>query len=50
MGNVGIGTATPSAKFHIVNQLPGAQADKTILTIWDLYNAGSNGQYMNIIG
>jgi hypothetical protein len=50
-GNVGIGT-NPNAtyKLAITSTLPGAQSDKTIFNISDLYNAGANGQFFKVMG
>jgi len=50
-GNVGIGT-TPNAtyKLAVTSTLPGAQSNKTIFNISDLYNAGANGQFFKIMG
>lgn len=47
---VGSNTTSSSYKFDVTNTLAGAQADKTIVHIADLYNAGANGQFFKIMG
>jgi hypothetical protein len=50
-GNIGIGIGPNSTyKLAIANTLAGAQADKTLFNISDLYNAGVNGQFFKIMG
>jgi hypothetical protein len=50
-GNVGIGTTSPSSKLDIFNTLSGAHTtNSSLFRTADLYNAGANGQFFQIIG
>jgi hypothetical protein len=50
-GNIGIGNTTPIAKLDVTNILSGVHStNPSLFRTSDLYNAGANGQYFQIIG